>query len=45
MIRCLTGTRPRRRAPRHRTDPGVVRYTAGPNQFGGTMQILLVGRW
>src|SRR5262245_541618 len=23
--------------------PGIVRYTAGPNQFGGTMQMLLVG--
>jgi hypothetical protein len=23
--------------------PGIVRYTAGPNQFGGTMQLLLVG--
>lgn len=23
--------------------PGIVRYTAGPNQFGGTMQILLIG--
>jgi len=23
--------------------PGIVRYTAGPNQYGGTMQLLLVG--
>jgi hypothetical protein len=23
--------------------PGIVRYTAGPNQYGGTMQLLLIG--
>ena len=23
--------------------PGIIRYTAGANQFGGTMQMLLIG--